>query len=114
MRRFLLLGLCLALALQGAAQAGVLEKFCPMQRAGQAQATQAGNSANDCCNSADTGAKTGKVCKTGQACSSAGAWLINQAIAPPFRAVAVSLVSSRELFAFCIDPGGRWRPPALS
>jgi hypothetical protein len=113
MRKLLMLGMSLALALQGVAQASVVEKLCPMQKPGQLQATQAGNTA-PCCNSADTFAKTGKACKGGQACPATGAWLMSQLASSSFPVAAVSLVSSLEPFAFRIDPGGHWRPPALS
>ena len=113
MRKLLMLGLSLALALQGVAQAGLVETLCPIQKPGQIQAMPAGDTA-PCCNSADTAAKTGKACKTGQACPATGAWLMSQLAPSSFPAATVSLVSSREPFAFRIDPGGHWRPPALS
>ena len=114
MRRLLMLGLCLMFALQGAVQASVVEKPCPMKRAGHAHATHAGTTAHDCCNDADTAAKTGKACKTGQACPAVGAWLTNSQDLPPCQPSTVSLVSSPQAFVLRIDSGGHWRPPALS
>lgn len=109
-----MLGLCLMLALQGAVQASVVEKPCPMKRAGHAHAMHAGHTAHNCCNDADTAAKTGKACKTGQACSAAGAWLTSWQDLPLCQPSIVSLVSSFQPFVLRIDSGGRWRPPALS
>jgi hypothetical protein len=109
-----MLVVCFALALQGAAQASVVEKPCPMQKAGHVDATHTANTAHDCCNDADTMAKTGKACKTGQACPAAGAWLMSPLGLCSFLPTAVPLVSSHEPFALFIDPGSRWRPPALS
>jgi hypothetical protein len=109
-----MLAVCFALALQGAAQASVVVKPCPMQKAGQVKATHATNTVHHCCNDADTAAKTGKACKTGQACLAAGAWLMSPLALCSFSPATVPLVSSHEPFALCIDPGSRWRPPALS
>jgi hypothetical protein len=115
MRKLLMLGLCLALALQGVvAQASVVEKPCPMRQTGHTLATGASHTVHDCCNDADTAAKTGKACKTGQACPVAGAWLASATPSSSCSPVAGPLVRSPEPFALCIDQRGRWRPPALS
>jgi hypothetical protein len=114
MRKLLLLGLCLALTLQGVVQARVVEKPCPVQRLRHAQSAHAPSTAHDCCNDAGTAAKTGKVCKTGQACATTGAWLISTRYSCSLLPAALPLLSSPEPFALRIDPGGRWRPPALS
>jgi hypothetical protein len=110
MRKLLLLGLCLAFALQGAVQASVVDRPCPMQKPGHARAAK---TTHRCCNDAGTAAKTGKACKTGQACPAAGAWLASSQGLCTYAPVAVSRVSSPEPFALSIDFGGRWRPPAL-
>jgi len=109
-----MLAVCLVLTLQGAAQASFVEKPCPMQKAGHVHAVHASNSAHDCCNDADTAAKTGKSCKTGQACPAAGAWLMSSLQLCSFSPTTVPLVSSPEPFPLSIHPGGQWRPPALS
>ena len=109
-----MLGLCLMLALQGAVQASIVEKPCPMKSAGHAHAVQAGTAAHDCCNDADTAAKTGKACKTAQSCPAVGAWLTNSQYFPPYQLSTVSLVSSPQAFVLRIESGGHWRPPALS
>ncbi|HEX4584727.1 MAG TPA: hypothetical protein VH183_07845 [Burkholderiaceae bacterium] len=114
MRKLLMLGLCLALALQGAAQASVVEKACPIGQIGHPLATGAFHKTPACCNDADTAAKTGKICKTGQACPAAGAWLVSSTPSCSFLPLAAPLVRSPQPFALCVDPRGRWRPPALS
>jgi hypothetical protein len=114
MRKLLTLGLCFALALQGAAQASVGEKLCPMQQTAHTLATGAPDTARGCCNDADTAAKSGKACKTGQACPVVGAWLTSSIPLSSFSPLAAPLVRSHEPFALCIDQRGRWRPPALS
>jgi hypothetical protein len=114
MRKLLLLGLCLALALQGAVQASVIEKPCPMQKAGTAHALAKTTAAKDCCNDADTAVKTGKACKAGQACLVAGAWLTGARDLCSLSPAAVSRVCSQQPFALGVDTSGHWRPPALS
>jgi hypothetical protein len=114
MRRLLIFGVCFALALQGAAQASVVEKPCPMQKAGNAHAAQVAKTSHGWCNDADTITKTGKTCKTCNACAAAGAWLMSTQDFCSFPPATVSLVSSPEPFAFCIGSRGHWRPPALS
>jgi hypothetical protein len=114
MRRLFTFVLCLALALQGVAQARVVEQPCPMQKRMHAHGVHAAKTAHHCCNDAATAAKTGKACKTGQACAAAGAWLMSSQSLCTSAPLAVSSVSSFEPFALSIDFGGRWRPPALS
>jgi hypothetical protein len=114
MRKLLTLGLCFALALQGVAQASVVEKLCLMRQTGHTLAMGAADTAHDCCNDADTAAKSGKACKIGQACPAVGAWLISSIPSRSFSPAAAPLVRSPEPFALCIDQRGRWRPPALS
>jgi len=114
MRNALVFVVCFALGLQGLAQARVAAEPCPIQKSGHMQAMHGLNTAHGCCNDADAATKTGKVCKTGQACPAAGAWLAtSQGPRIPLRAT-VPAVSSSEPFALCIDPRGHWRPPALS
>src|ERR1700745_4055215 len=104
MRRLFLLGLCFALALQGAVQASVVEKPCLMQKPGQVQSVHGAKTAHlktahNCCNDAHTSAKTGKACKTGQACALAGAWLMSPQDSSSFPSSTVSLVSCPQPFA---------------
>jgi len=68
---------------------------------------------HNCCNDAETAAKTGQPCKSGQACQSAGQFLpfstfgvLPQDEAPPVRFphLADTVLS--------FDPAATWRPPA--
>ena len=110
MRKLLLLGLCLAFALQGAVQASVVDRPCPMQKPGHAHAVKRGR---HCCNDASTAARTGKACKTGQACPAVGAYLVSSRTLCTSVPVPASLICAPEPFALSIDSAGRWRPPAL-
>jgi hypothetical protein len=103
---------CLALALQGLAQARVLTPLCPTQRSEHVKAVHA--TAQGCCNDADAYAKTGKPCKVGEMCPVAIAWVASspRSWSPP--PATDLMASSTEPFALCIDPPGQWRPPALS
>lgn len=72
MRRWIALLLLVALPLQGLAAAWATKAPCPME-AQLAEMLASGELAAadlpDCCNDADTFAKTGKACKSGQECS---------------------------------------------
>ena len=113
MRKVLVFVVCFVLGLQGLAQARVMAEPCPIQRTGSVQAMH-GPGTPRCCNDADQTTKTGRACKLGQECPVAGAWLPSaQDSWVPVRATDPA-ASSFEPFALCIDPRGRWRPPALS
>ncbi len=103
---------CLALALQGLAQARVLTPLCPTQKSGHMKVMHA--SAQACCNDPDAYTKTGKACKVGEACALPSAWLTSspRSWSPP--PATDQIASSSEPFALCIEPSGHWRPPALS
>jgi hypothetical protein len=109
-----MVAVCLALALQGLAQARVSTPLCPTQESGYAKAMHAPNAAHACCNDADTYTKTGKACKVGEVCPVATAWLTSsqRSWSPP--PATGLIVSPLEPFALAIDPRGQWRPPALS
>ncbi len=112
MRRVLMLAVCLALALQGLAQARALTPLCPTQKSEHMKAVHA--TAQGCCNDADAYTKTGKACKVGETCVLPSAWLASspRSWSPP--PATDPIASSTEPFALCIDPSGHWRPPALS
>lgn len=70
--------------------------------------------AGDCCNDADTVAKTGKLCKSDLPCSSAGACVL-----PSFRVglpttQASDLAPAIQTLNPSFDPSSVWRPPTLS
>ncbi len=70
-RLFLLTLLCLSIPLQGIAGVCMAASPCPMDQEMMAMSADIGHEAameHDCCNDADTFAKTGKMCKTGQDC----------------------------------------------
>lgn len=59
--------LCFVMLFQGIAGAVVPIHYCPMQASGSPMAMDA-TAVHDCCNDAETYAKTGKLCKSGQEC----------------------------------------------
>ena len=68
--------------------------------------------AHDCCNDADTTAKTGKACKSGQPCQSAGSLFLLTGLGdlPHAPAPAVRFPRFADI-AFSFDPAATWRPP---
>lgn len=113
MRVFLTFLLCFALALHGNANAHVFKQPCPMEQ-GAPIAMDMSGSAGDCCNDADTAAKTGKLCKTGQTCSVPAAFAT--ASLPLQEPILGSscLVPTARLVTLSFDPPAVWRPPTLS
>lgn len=118
MFRALLFGLlCFAISLQGFAGVALPEKPCPMESAAQsaevvAMAAMAAD--HDCCNDADTFAKTGKLCKTGQECSAGGIGPIASCRIALFTPVPPLRIDSPAQPIFDAAPAGIWRPPTLS
>jgi hypothetical protein len=108
-----MLGMCFALALQGVAQAGALERPCPMNKPGHQQAAHKVTSAHQPCNDSDSVPKASQSCKTCLACPAAAAWFASSQQVFSFPRAAVSLVSSPEPLTVSAEPGGRWRPPTL-
>ena len=106
----------LALVFQGATHARAAQPPCPMEQSGEVAHVDetAGNSQGDCCNDADTVAKTGKLCKTGAECQAASAGLV-VAYAYSF-VVADSATPPRfvERLDLIRIPSSVWRPPALT
>lgn len=114
MRTFLLLILCLAIPLQGFAALAVFEPPCPMESSTTVDATDVadGSMAHDCCNNADTFAKTGKICKTGQECQSSSQgpiFMLNTRLPSPDHSVRFPPIA---LSVHSFDPSDLWRPPA--
>jgi len=67
---------------------------------------------DDCCNDAETFAKTGQVCKSGQECSVGVQGLTSLPVTasmPPASAVSFPALA---VFFHSFDPAALWRPPA--
>lgn len=114
MRALFSLFLCLAIAFQGIAYAHAFQKPCSMNEGKPSVEVAHSASAGDCWNDTDTAAKTGKPCKTGQACSPSGTFVVAS-----FRVAAVTLAASAPVltgvpFMPSSDPSSIWRPPTLS
>lgn len=113
MRTLLLLILCLVLPLQGVAAVVAFEPRCPMAMPACADAEAVSDDAatRDCCNDADTVAKTGKLCKTGQECSSGAQCLLLPPVAHAVAPVAAERFALLSPFIPSLFPAGLWRPP---
>ncbi|MHB1084370.1 MAG: hypothetical protein ACYCZA_05975 [Thiobacillus sp.] len=103
--------LAIALPLQGYAQFVLPNPPCPMEQA--AMMDGADTAAHDCCNDADTAAKTGKACKSGQSCPSMGQILpmteLGVLTQDPASSVRFPRLADK---TFTFDPAATWRPPA--
>lgn len=113
MRAFLTFLLCFALALHGNANAHVFKQPCPMEQ-GAPIAMDMSGAAGDCCNDADTAAKTGKLCKTGQTCSVPVVFAIASLPLPEPIVATSCLVPTARLVTLSFDLVAVWRPPTLS
>jgi len=113
MRAFLTFLLCFALALHGNANAHVFKQPCPMEQ-GAPIAMDMSGAAGDCCNDADTAAKTGKLCKTGQSCSVPVVGAIASLPLPELIVAASCPVPTARLVTLSFDLVAVWRPPTLS
>ena len=110
-RTFLFLLLSIAVPLQGYAHFAMPKAHCPMEQAAMLNAADA--VAHDCCNDADTAAKTGKACKSGQPCQSVGSLLPVTGLGDLPRDLAPAVRFPRLAdIAFTFDPAATWRPPA--
>lgn len=112
MRTLLVLVLSLSIPLQGIA--GILapvQVACPMEQNMQMADMVVDSAGHGCCNDADTFAKTGKPCKTGQQCVSVGIFM---AAAPQLATLPVSNsqgISISSFFVRTLDLSSVWRPP---
>lgn len=116
MRVLLALLLCFTLAFQGNVNAQAFSTPCPMGHDGgpSASAHEMVQAEGDCCNDADTAAKTGQLCKTDMPCGTSSAFGL-----PSFHAHVPSAQASAPVPALTApiaasDPSGVWRPPTLS
>lgn len=116
MRIFLALLLCFVVAFQGSVNAHAFQMPCPMDHDGSTSMSvdDSAQATGDCCNDAETAAKTGKLCKTDTPCGSSSACVL-----PSFHehipsAQASHPVSALDALIATFDPSGVWRPPSLS
>lgn len=116
MRVFLALLLCFVVAFQGSVGAHASPDSCLMDHDGSPSMSVDASvrAAGDCCNDAETAAKTGKLCKTDTPCSSSSAGVL-----PSFHAYMSSTQASDPGSALTaliatFDSSGIWRPPFLS
>lgn len=114
MRAFLAFFLCLTVAFQGIANAHVFKHPCPMEQGAQVMMMDALDGADDCCNDAETAAKTGKLCKTGQAGNLSSPFAVTSFQAPMQLPVSSPLVPMAKFTPLSFDPSGVWRPPTIS
>jgi hypothetical protein len=115
-RLILIFSLCIAVPFQGIAGTLPVSAPCPMMQGNvdtmmHSMADMNNAAQHDCCNDADTLAKTGKLCKTGQECPSSSVYLPEPflAIAPSFSASSPSF--SRDTLAITRNTSLVWRPP---
>lgn len=111
LRVFLFLLLSIVVPLQGYAHVALPEACCPTERMAMTDAEV--EAVHDCCDDADTAAKTGKTCKAGQFCQSMGSLfpfsgidVLAQELAPSIRFPHLADIP------FSFDPAATWRPPA--
>lgn len=114
MRVFVTWLLCFVVALQGSVSAHAFPNPCPMEQGlGPAVSTDGDvQAANDCCNDAETAARTGQPCKADMPCNPFGAFAVlsvHARLSPvpesgPMPAPAAPAASS--------DPSDVWRPPS--
>lgn len=121
MRGFLMLVICFILAFQGSVSAHAFDVPCSighgsMDNAGSQSASlnESVEAAENCCNDAETVARTARLCKTDVPCSSSGACFL-----PCFNAHTISARSSDPLSVLTVMisravPSGVWRPPSFS
>jgi hypothetical protein len=113
MRAFLVLLLGLAVAFHGNANAHVFKQPCPMEQ-GAGIAMDMSGATGDCCNDADTAARTGKLCKTGQSCSVPVVFAVASLPLPELIPASSCLVPTASLITLSFDHVAVWRPPTLS
>lgn len=121
MRTLLILITCLSLLFQPVASAHVAQKKCPMMQDSALQMqmmssiVQADASdEHDCCNDAETAAKTEQLCKTDMPCGSASAYVVPSLNVGIFFVPMVTPESVSKTLISTFDPAGIWRPPSFS
>lgn len=118
-RLFLLMLLCLAVPLQGIANVHMLSAPCPMEQSDpMAQKMQMADmdaqamADHDCCNDAETVAKTGKMCKMGQDCPVSALYPASLAASLSLPVAPAAVHPSLVLSVRSFDASSVWRPPA--
>lgn len=118
MRAFTVFLFCLSIAFQGISSTHVFDKPCPMEQDMEQgmYPGMMGNSggASDCCNDAETAAKTGKLCKTGQECSLSQVFIVVPSQSPDQKPLATTPIVASNLFHPLFNPSDIWRPPTFS
>jgi hypothetical protein len=69
---------------------------------------------HDCCNDAETAAKTGKMCKTGQDCPVSALYPASSISSLPLSVAPTTQYLSLVLSVRTFDASSVWRPPALA
>jgi hypothetical protein len=116
MRVFLALLLCFIVAFQGSVGAHDLPVLCSMDHDGGpwASVDEAAQAVGDCCNDAETAAKTGKLCKTDTPCGSSNGYVLASFHTCVSSAQAADPLPTLTAVIAKFDPSGIWRPPSLS
>jgi hypothetical protein len=135
MRRLIAISLsllCIVLPLRAVADAAAANgNHCPMMQAqsdqqapiqaephadvhpiSHAQATSAGS--HDCCNDADTAARTGQLCKMGQECTAPMTYLLPPSMLQQGVATQRIFFASLPVTLHTRPPAAVWRPPSLT
>ena len=66
---------------------------------------------HDCCNDADTIAKTGKLCKADQDCQPVNPGMINLMECRASAPVGIEKASPPSTIVLSFEPSATWRPP---
>jgi hypothetical protein len=111
----------LGVSLQGIAGVRAFEAPCPMMQGAAGSidgvsidsVTMASDMSHDCCNDADTFAKTGKPCKTDLSCQTLSQAPQSGYTIALFAPTAEPVAPCRDRAVRAHDPSAVWRPPAL-
>ncbi len=118
MRVLLTLLLCFIVAFQGGVSAQPIPYLCPINSgdvsSASASINETAHAVGDCCNDAETAAKTGKLCKADTPCGSFNACVFVSFRTPISSAQASSPVPALTALITSFNPSGIWRPPSLS
>lgn len=144
MRRLIAIALsflCIALPLRSIADAAASGKHCPMMQAHvqtdeqpqtqadphtqqaslehadthpTSHASSPSSGGHNCCNDADTVARTGQLCKMGQKCSAPMTYLLPPTMLQVAVATQHTVVAPLSITLHTRPPAAVWRPPSLS
>ena len=113
MRIVSLLLLCFSLAFANVSYAQNHEKNCPMEQDGSMSNMDHANMP-DCCNDAETAAKSGESCKAEQGCSIPNLIIFPSIPSWNFVSAGMSSTLTNIPFEPNLAPNDLWRPPTLS